>query len=123
MPMDARRPAAVENTGLFRGLDDEGVRDILSSGVERRLEGGDVLLRQGDAASAVFLVLSGQVRMTTVDAQGLQKTLRFMADGDIIGCAAVFGGFPYPATATATTQSVVMAWDAETFKTLMRRYS
>ena len=82
MPMDARRPAAVENTGLFRGLDDEGVRDILSSGVERRLEGGDVLLRQGDAASAVFLVLSGQVRMTTVDAQGLQKTLRFMADGD-----------------------------------------
>jgi CRP-like cAMP-binding protein len=118
--MDARRH--LSNTGLFRGLDDHAVRDILGSGLQRRFTADAVLLRQGDAPSTIFLVGSGRIKMTAVDAQGLQKTLRFMEDGDIIGCAAVFGGFPYPATATATTESAVSAWGAAGFEALMRRY-
>jgi len=45
-----------------------------------------------------------------------------MEAGDMIGCAAVFKGFPYPATATATTNSVVAAWSGKQFKELMRRH-
>jgi CRP-like cAMP-binding protein len=118
--MDARRH--LSNTGLFRGLDDDAVRDILASGLQRRFGADTVLLRQGDTASTIFLVGSGRIKMTAVDAQGLQKTLRFMEDGDIIGCAAVFGGFPYPASAIATTESAVTAWSAARFEALMRRY-
>src|SRR6185312_4307651 len=41
---------------------------------------------------------------------------------DVIGCAAVFRGFPYPATATATTDSVALSWTAPQFNQLLRSY-
>ena len=47
------------------------------------------------------MVERGKVKMSVVTTDGAQLALRFMGEGDIIGCAAVFRGLAYPATATA----------------------
>lgn len=51
---------------------------------------------------------------------GSQQTLRFMEPGDIIGCAAVFRRIPYPATAIAVADSVILSWNAKVLDGLMR---
>ena len=43
-----------------------------------------------------------------------------MGPGEIIGCAAVFHQIPYPATATATIDSIVMSWTASQFENLLQ---
>ena len=44
-----------------------------------------------------------------------------MEPGDLVGCAAVFRRIPYPATATAVADSVVLSWTAEQIGELVRR--
>jgi CRP-like cAMP-binding protein len=97
---------------LFQGLDESGLAKVLRAGAIRSIASGVSLLKQGDQPDHLFLVQRGRFKMTSLAPDGSQKTLRFMVPGDIIGCAAVFSRFAYPATATAVTDSVVIAWTA-----------
>ena len=54
--------------------------------------------------------------------EGSQLTLRFMSKGHIIGCAAVFRGIPYPATATVVEDTGRLCWTSTQIKDLVRRY-
>jgi len=65
-----------------------------------------------DAPEHLFLVERGKIKMTVVTPEGSQLTLRFMTAGDIIGCAAVFRGIVYPATATAVEDTRLLCWTA-----------
>jgi CRP/FNR family transcriptional regulator, nitrogen oxide reductase regulator len=114
--------AALHKTELFRELGTAAAEDVTQSAMLKRTRVGARLLKQGDRPDHLFCVLDGRFKMTTVSKEGAEKTLRFMEAGDLIGCAAVFKGFPYPATATATTNSVVAAWSGKQFKDLMRRH-
>ena len=113
---------ALHKSELFHSLDREAVEAATQAAVLKRTRAGSRLLKQGDRPDHLFCVLDGRFKMTTVSKEGAEKTLRFMEAGDMIGCAAVFKDFPYPATATATTNSVVAAWSGKQFKELMRRH-
>ena len=113
---------ALNKSEMFRALDQEAIEDIKRAAILKRSRAGSRLLKQGDHPDHLFCVLDGRFKMTTVSKDGAEKTLRFMEAGDLIGCAAVFKGFPYPATATAMTASVVARWDGKQFKDLMRRH-
>jgi CRP/FNR family transcriptional regulator, nitrogen oxide reductase regulator len=113
---------ALQKLELFRELDKHAIEAATHAAVLKRTPAGSRLLKQGDQPDHLFCVLEGRFKMTTVSKDGAEKTLRFMDAGDMIGCAAVFKGFPYPATATATTNSVVAAWSGKEFKELMRRH-
>jgi len=113
---------ALHKSELFHSLDREAVEAATQAAVLKRTRAGSRLLKQGDRPDHLFCVLDGRFKMTTVSKEGAEKTLRFMEAGDMIGCAAVFKDFPYPATATATTNSVVAAWSGKQFKELMRQH-
>ncbi len=107
---------------LFRELDTRALDRVLRAGTTRQVAGGTTLLSQGDRPDHLFLVERGRFKMTCLSSDGRQKTLRFMEPGDIIGCAAVFRRIPYPATATATTNSVVVAWTGQEFDKLVQEF-
>ncbi len=113
---------ALHKSELFRGLDTDAVANIAQAASIKRAPSGSRLLKQGDAPDYLFCVLEGRFKMASLSKDGAETTLRFMDAGDMIGCAAVFKGFPYPATATATANSVVAAWSGKLLKDLMRRY-
>ncbi len=49
-------------------------------------------------------------------------TIRIMGPGDIIGAVAAFRQIPYPATATAVTDCIVLSWPISWVLALMERY-
>lgn len=116
------RQAMLRDAELFQGLDDRALRALVTSCASRHVASGTALLKQGDAPHHLFIVAAGQFKMTSVSKEGSQTTLRFMNRGDIIGCAAVFRGIPYPATATAVTDSTAMSWTAPQFVQFLRTY-
>jgi CRP-like cAMP-binding protein len=67
-------------------------------------------------------VVSGLVRMTQINAEGVQTTLRLMRSGELLGCVAVIQQFPYPATATAAEDSVVLSWRSTQFLGLLKQH-
>jgi CRP/FNR family transcriptional regulator, nitrogen oxide reductase regulator len=111
--------SSAQKSELFRGLGGEVLSAVKQAAVVRHVEKTARLLKQGDPPEHLFVVTEGRFKMTTLNEQGRQKTLRFMGPGDAIGCAAVFRNFPYPASCTATTNSKVLSWNGSRFNQLV----
>lgn len=107
---------------LFAGLPDDLVSLLLSSATIRQAQKDAVLFHQGDAPDQLLQVVGGIVRMTQINAEGAQTTLRLMRSGELLGCVAVIQQFPYPATATAIEDAAVFSWRAAQFLVLMRQH-
>jgi CRP-like cAMP-binding protein len=112
----------LEKAELFRDLDADALTALTQAASRVALKTGTQLLKQGDAPDHLFMVERGKVKMSVVTPEGAQLTLHFMGKGEIIGCAAVFRGIPYPATATAVEDTSVLCWSASHINELLRRF-
>ncbi|WP_035855367.1 Crp/Fnr family transcriptional regulator [Cryptosporangium arvum] len=94
--------------GSFLGRLEPAVRaQILSTGVRRRFEAGQVLLHQDDLSTHVYLLVSGVVKVTVGTAGGRTIFLSVRTAGEVVGeLAATDDG---PRTATVTACGVVHA--------------
>jgi CRP/FNR family transcriptional regulator, dissimilatory nitrate respiration regulator len=99
-PMIERRPATPAFPALA-GLSDRVARRIVDAAALKRYPRRSVLFRAGEQPAALHFVLSGRVRVARRVADG-SSVLHFEEAGGVLGEIPVFGGGPYPATATAT---------------------
>jgi CRP-like cAMP-binding protein len=76
----------------------EVLRDV---GLPRRWPNGAVLFRQGDPALEVVGITSGRVRLSSVQASGLARTIEDRGSGDLLGEFDVLRGRGYALTAVA----------------------
>jgi CRP-like cAMP-binding protein len=104
--------ALVRRAELFRGLDEAVIEIIAAAGSRRAITRGTPLIQQGAPAAALYFVLDGRLKVVHGTPQGEQVTLRFMGPEELVGCAAVFRQMPYPASATAITDTLVLGWHA-----------
>jgi CRP-like cAMP-binding protein len=74
---------------------------LLGLGTEVRFDEGDVLLREGDAGTHVFLLVSGFAKVTATVENGEISLLAVRAAGDLVGEMAALTGAPRSATVTA----------------------
>jgi CRP-like cAMP-binding protein len=115
-------PGLLEDSELFRGLAADALSASAAGASRVHLRRDAQLFKQGDAPEHLFLMERGKVKMTVVTPTGSQLTLRFMSEGDIIGCAAVFRGIVYPASATAVEESSLLCWTTTQINDLVRRF-
>ena len=84
-----------------------------------KLAGGDVLMEQGDAGDAGYLMLSGRLRIYVRDNGGAQRMVREIARGEVIGEMSLFTGEPRSATVVAVRDSVLVKLDKPRFDGLL----
>lgn len=107
---------------IFSGLERAERAAIVRSVHQRPIERDAYVFQQGDPASTLYVLRGGQVRITQLTPDGNQVLLRFIRPGQMFGSIAAFGQSEYPASAQAIEASVVLAWDGETMRDLMRQY-
>lgn len=119
-------PQALQKTAsdslLFADLTDEVTTSLLETASSRQVPKGAVVFHQGDPPDHLLQIASGLVKMTQINQQGAQTTLRILGAGELIGCVAVFQQIPYPATATTIEDTTVLAWGAPYFLDMMGRH-
>lgn len=69
---------------------------------------GQVLFFAGDPCDAFFAVVSGQMKLTLSNPEGLEKVLEIISAGETFGEAVMFAGRPYPVTATALLRTTLI---------------
>jgi CRP-like cAMP-binding protein len=95
---------------LFLAFDDERFERLAAAARLVRLEEGEILFQQGDAASAFFIVLSGQVKLFLQSRSGGEKILVLMHAGESFAEAVMFMQGPvYPVAAGATEPTELVA--------------
>ena len=107
---------------IFRGLSTEALDEVRAACLRRRVASGDMVIRQDDPASAVYVVIAGRLRATQTTAAGQQIIMRYIGAGETAGYNAISGGDTYTTTVSAVDDTTLMSWPKLAFKQLMGRH-
>ncbi len=106
---------------LFNSLDDWQLRQIQESSHAVNLHDGESLFETGDRAERFFLVISGQVKLFRLSAEGNEKIIDIIQPGNTFAEALMFLEQPaYPVSATALGQVRVQSFDNRRFLEILR---
>ena len=97
----------VSRIAVFRGLKAETVEQIIAPATAVMLRPHEWLFRQGDPATAFFIVIDGWIKLYRIAASGDEAVIHVLANGESFAEAVAFTGTRYPATAEAVTEARV----------------
>jgi CRP-like cAMP-binding protein len=101
--------AVIRKAPIFLGLD-SGAADALRASMNLvKLRKGQSLFKEGDDGDHLFVVSSGKVKLGTKSLDGRENLLMILGPGDMFGELSLFDSGPRTATATAVTDSKLLA--------------
>jgi CRP-like cAMP-binding protein len=114
----ASRPTAgdlqiITRIAVFRGLKPETVEHIIAPATAMALKAHSTLFRQGDPATAFFIVIDGWIKLYRVNLSGEETVIHTLTKGDSFAEAVAFTGARFPATAEAVTEARVVRIPAD----------
>ncbi len=93
---------------LFQALGSDHLDRITSSTHEVRLDKGAVVFRRGAPCLGLHVVVFGQVKLSVTSAQGGEKVVEIIGPRQSFGEAVMFLERPYPVTAEALADSLLL---------------
>jgi hypothetical protein len=110
---------ALQNTHLFRSLDDAQLGQVVDSLEIGDLNGGQVLFRQGDAAGHFYIVMSGSVKLTQ-KRRNTDVLVANLVEGDYFGEEALGRNGRRPVTVTALEATRLLRLEADKLAALYK---
>lgn len=107
---------------LFAGLNAEPLQELCGLARVLRVKKGQILFSTGEPANRLFLIASGQIRAYRVNPAGREQTIHVETYGATLAEVALFDDGPYPATAAAEADSVLLVLDRDGLKQFCFRH-
>ena len=108
---------------FLRGLSSTGRNAVLQYAKHRRYHANSVVVKQGDSANRLFLLLKGSARYFFITPDGRRVNLFWLVPGDIFGGVCLL---TEPASFIVSTEvtksSDVLLWERSTIRALAARY-
>ena len=119
--MIAARPLAETLAGVpfFSGLDAESLESVGRGMRARRFRRGEVIFHLGDPGDALFIVMTGAIKIMLPSDAGEEAILATLRAGDVFGELAVLDGAPRSATATALEPTETLMLPRAQFRELL----
>lgn len=93
---------------LFKGLDAAEIAQLSEGTREFRVRRNELLFQKGDMPEGLHIVIMGQVKLSIPSVQGNEKVVHMAGPGASFGEAVVFLDRPYPVSALATQDTIVL---------------
>ncbi|MCC6776026.1 MAG: Crp/Fnr family transcriptional regulator [Hyphomicrobiales bacterium] len=103
----------ITQIAVFRGLKRETVEHIIVPATAVMLSPHDTLFRQGDPATAFFIVIEGWVKLYRITLSGEETVIHVLTKGESFAEAVAFTGARFPATAEAVSDARVVRIPAD----------
>lgn len=114
---------AVRSSNLLAGLEPPAMHAVLAAAEIRRMSAKRIITTEGDRATHLFLVQRGRVRFYHLTKQGELVLLAWLMPGDVIGLVAMLESpLSYMATAEASSDCEVFAWEHSVIRKLVSRH-
>lgn len=94
---------------LFAALDPEGAAALRASLVARDVAKGDVIFSEGQPGDQMYVIVEGKVKLGQTSADGRESLLGVLGPGEMFGELSLFDPGLRTSTATALTDSIVLA--------------
>jgi NTE family protein/lysophospholipid hydrolase len=113
--------AIAENPHL-RNLSTEARQDLAAALVRTDIQGGAVLFHEGREGDALYLILSGRMRLQRESGSADNRVIAELGKGDMLGELALLTSEPRSASAVAVRDSHLARLDKAAFDRLVARY-
>jgi CRP/FNR family cyclic AMP-dependent transcriptional regulator len=107
---------------LFRDLNPHDLQILGATCHERDYAAGDVLIRQGDTAVGLFVIVSGKVRVTRRQDNEPEQELNTLGPGEVVGEMSLLDDLPRSATVTAVEPTHVLTLPVWDFRATLREH-
>lgn len=107
MTMDSLQ-LALSQVPVFQSAGEEELRVIAAVATRQKLEAGMVLFCAGDTGDALYVVESGNIKISRITAEGKERILRILGQGEVIGEMALFDEEPRSADAVAMGDTLLI---------------
>jgi len=104
---------------FFAGLDHDALERLAGSMRSRRFRRGEVIFHLGDPGDALFVIVSGDVKISLPSETGEEAILATIGRGAVFGELALLDGAPRSASATALTATETVVLPRERFRELI----
>lgn len=112
----------VQNIHLFENLTDHQLAGIWEHACLHKLQKEESLFSQGDEVESFYLVFSGLVKLFRISADGQEKVIEVVKDGETFGEALMFLEQPhFPVSVSALNEAEVIAFDARQFLQMLNK--
>ena len=106
--MDIESVGTTSVPPVFAGVPATALAEFLERGERRSFSPGEIVIAEGDATGAVFVVESGDAVAVVVDRDGLEHQVGHIGPGMTAGEMSVVTGEPAAATVRAATELTVL---------------
>ncbi len=113
------RASMLRQSSLFQDMDGDTVLRLAAELPGRTAEPGEVLISEGDLASDMFLVVTGECEVVKATSEGAQVRVALLGPGDWCGEMAVLGTQPRSATVRVVAPSTVVQIGEKAIKRLL----
>ena len=105
--------ASLARIPFFAGLDESALERLAAGTRTRRFRRGEVIFHAGDPGDALFIIMSGEVKIALPSETGDEAIIASLRPGDVFGELALLDGAARSATATAlaVTEAIVLPRD------------
>lgn len=116
------RLSILQELPFFAGLSTADIRTINEQFREFGFQPGEPIYFSGEAASNLYVVASGQVKLLRHSISGKDVLLDILMPGEYFGSLAATTDELYPDTAQALTAVCVLSISTESFRALLQQY-
>ncbi|XP_022920764.1 cAMP-dependent protein kinase type II regulatory subunit [Onthophagus taurus] len=110
---------AVKNILLFRALDPEQMQEVLDAMFERKVEEGELVIKQGDDGDNFYVIQQGTFHVFVQEPEKQPVKICTYEDEGSFGELALLYNMPRAATVKAVTEGSLWAMDRLTFRRIL----
>jgi CRP/FNR family cyclic AMP-dependent transcriptional regulator len=115
------RREQLRDIGLFGGLSDESLDSLIEDLRTTRAEPGAFVMREGETAREMFVVLGGELEVVKSGARGNEARVAVLGPGDWVGEMSIIDVMPRSASVRALAPSLLLKITSENLDRLYRR--
>ncbi|MGD2056139.1 MAG: Crp/Fnr family transcriptional regulator [Gammaproteobacteria bacterium] len=112
----------LENITLFSGLNPSELEILENHMVTRIYQKNTVIINEGDEASSLFIILSGEVRVFLSNPDGKEIIINTQGAGEHFGELALLDNAPRSASVMTTDKSTIGVISKADFRNLLSRH-
>mgnify|MGYP000986542109 FL=1 len=112
----------IEIVPIFSNLTQEEMLEIASITKAQTFEKGDMIYMAGDRGGKLYVVHSGRVKISRLNANGKEQVIRVIGPGEFTGELSLLSSLPMTDNGEALETSTMCIIEGEKLKELMKKY-
>jgi CRP/FNR family transcriptional regulator, cyclic AMP receptor protein len=120
--MDQEEMLVLRNVPIFAELEERELEKIAKLGVRQKYKKGNVVVIEQESGAALFIIVSGKVKIVRMDEDGREVILSIFGPGEFFGEMSLLDGMARSASVIATEKSELLMIHRRDFLELLHEF-